>query len=183
MAVIGRAENEIQIPDGVRLSVSPDAVTAKGKAGEIARKVNFGRVDAAISGNVLKLSIEMPSRQELANLNTITSEIRSMIEGVSKGFEYRLRIVYAHFPIKVQVKGTEVVIENFLGERHPRRASIVGGAKVSISGDQVTVSSASVEHAGQTAANIERATRIKNYDRRVFQDGIYIVSKAGKALS
>ncbi len=183
MAVIGRAENEIQIPDDVKLSISPDAVTSKGKAGEISRKVNFGRVDASISGKTLKLGIEMPSKLELANLNTITSEIRSMIEGVSKGFEYRLRIVYAHFPIKVQVKGPEVMIENFLGERHPRRAAIVGGAKVSISGDQVTVSSPYIEHAGQTAANIERATRIKNYDKRVFQDGIYIVSKAGKAVS
>ena len=41
----------------------------------------------------------------------------------------------------------------------------------------VVVKGADREKVGQTAANIERACRIKKRDRRVFQDGVYIVSK------
>ena len=157
-------------------------MTVSGKLGAVTKVFEFGRAVVNVGDSSIQLTLEMPRKAELAELNAVSSEIRSMIEGVTTGFEYRLRIVYAHFPIKVQVKGQEVIIENFLGERHPRKARIVGTAKVAVSGDQVTVTSNVIEDAGQTAANIERATRIKNYDRRVFQDGIYITSKAGRTL-
>ncbi|MBX8631900.1 MAG: 50S ribosomal protein L6 [Thermoplasmata archaeon] len=183
MVVSGHEEREITIPAGVSASLSGDTVSVRGKAGEVRKRFDFGRIDTRASASKLVLSIDMPSKAELAKLNTIVSEIKTMMEGVLNGYEYRLRIVYAHFPIKVQVKGQEVIIENFLGERYPRKARIEKGARVSVTGDQVVVSSPDIEGAGQTAANIERATRIKNYDKRVFQDGIYIVSKAGKLIA
>lgn len=182
MAVTGNIRAEIKMPQGVSARFSDGALVVKGKAGEVTRRFHFGRVAVEVRDGIT-LTLEMPRKQEMAEFNTIASEIRTAVEGAEKGFEYRLKIVYAHFPIKVQVKGNEVIIENFLGERYPRKARIMGKAKVSISGDQVTVSSVDVEEAGQTAANIEKATRIKNYDRRVFQDGIYIVEKAGKVLA
>src|SRR5690606_1375479 len=98
-------------------------------------------------------------------------------KGVTEGFTYRMKIVYAHFPMSVKVAGDSVVIENFLGERHPRRARIVGDTKVQVKGDEVEVSGINKEDVGQTMANIEQATRIKGRDPRVFQDGIYLVSK------
>ena len=181
MVTTGLLSTEILIPQGVTVRLESGTLKLKGKAGEVARRLEAGRTSISV-GKSISLSLEMPKRRELAEFNTICSEIRSALAGVVGGYEYKLRIVYAHFPIKVQVKGSEVVIENFLGERHPRRARIMGKAKVAVSGDHVTVSSVDIEEAGQTAANIEKATRIKNYDRRVFQDGIYIVEKAGKVL-
>ncbi len=114
-------------------------------------------------------------------MRTFASHIRNLIHGVTEGFTYTLRLVYAHFPVKVSVRGDRVVIENFLGERHPRTAVIRGATKVDVRGDTLTVTGPSLEDVGQTAANIEQATRIKNKDPRVFQDGIYIVSKGGEA--
>lgn len=115
-------------------------------------------------------------------VGTIRAHINNMIKGVTEGFTYKLKIRYAHFPMKVSVKGNEVIIENFLGEKHPRRARIMEGVTVKISGEDVIVTGIDKEKVGQTAANIEQATRIKGRDPRVFQDGIYIVEKAGKAI-
>ena len=47
-----------------------------------------------------------------------------------------------------------------------------------IKGDKVTVTGTDVEKAGQTAANIEQSTRISSRDRRVFQDGIFLVRRS-----
>jgi len=86
-------------------------------------------------------------------------------------------IVYAHFPIKVEVDEARkmVKITNFLGERAPRYAKIVGDTKVRVEGDRIYIEGISKEDVGQTAANIRQATKIKDKDPRVFMDGIYVV--------
>ena len=100
-----------------------------------------------------------------------------MMEGVTNGFEYEMKIVHSHFPIKTSVKGDTFVIENFLGERSPRKAKILGDTKIQVKGNDVLVTGTDLEKVSQTAANIERATVIKGFDSRVFQDGIYITKK------
>jgi large subunit ribosomal protein L6 len=70
-----------------------------------------------------------------------------------------------------------VIIENFLGEKSPRRTKIVGRAEVRVKGNEIVVTGIDKEECGQTAANLEQATRVKNLDPRVFQDGIYIVRR------
>jgi large subunit ribosomal protein L6 len=100
-----------------------------------------------------------------------------MIKGVTEGFEYKMSIVYSHFPMQTKVEGKTVVISNFLGEKKPRIAKIVGGTTVKVSGNSVVVSGINKEDVGQTTANIEQKTKIKRFDPRVFQDGIYVVEK------
>jgi large subunit ribosomal protein L6 len=101
-----------------------------------------------------------------------------MITGVKKGFTYKLKIVFSHFPISVKVQGNTVLIENFTGERNPRRAKIVGDAKVKVVGDDVIVQGINLEDVSQTAANIEQATKVRRKDPRVFLDGIYLYEKS-----
>ena len=103
--------------------------------------------------------------------------MRNMAQGVSSGFLYEMKIVFAHFPMKVAVKGNVVDIANFLGEKTTRHANICGDSKVIAKGDKVTIEGNNVEDVGQTAANLEQATVVKGRDIRVFQDGIYVVSK------
>jgi large subunit ribosomal protein L6 len=102
-----------------------------------------------------------------------------MIEGVSKGFAYKLKVVYAHFPVTIKVleKERKVSIENFSGEKIPRFASIVGDVSVKASGDEIVVEGSRVEDVSQTASNIQEATTIKEKDQRVFLDGIYVYEK------
>ena len=69
------------------------------------------------------------------------------------------------------------MIQNFLGERYARKADILETVKVEVKAEIITVTGIDKEKVGQTAANIERATKVKNRDIRVFQDGIYIVKR------
>jgi len=182
MVTAGILVENIKLPGGVTARLEGGILTVRAGNAEVRRHIASPRISVRVDAGI-EVKVEKPKRKEFAEFNALVSEIRTMIQGVQTPFEYRLKIVYAHFPIKVQVKGNEFVIENFLGERYPRKAAIVGGARISVTGDQVVVTSPDIEEAGQTAANIEKATRIKNYDHRVFQDGIYITSKAGKVLS
>ncbi|MGN6349823.1 MAG: 50S ribosomal protein L6 [Candidatus Nitrosocosmicus sp.] len=101
-----------------------------------------------------------------------------MIKGSTKGFTYRLKIVFAHFPISVKIKGKDISVENFFGERSARVSKIIGDdTKVTVQGEDIIVSGPNIESVSQTAANLELATRIKNKDSRVFLDGVYVYSK------
>ena len=181
MARIGFTEERIEAPSGVTLRITGDEVSVSGKLGALRRRLTHPAVSLTMDGGELRIRSEMPTRREKAVVGTFAAHVRNMIVGVTAGFTYKMKIVYAHFPMKASVKGTEFVIENFLGEKAPRRTRIVGETKVTVQGDQVVLTGPNVEDVGQTAANIEQATRIRGFDPRVFQDGIYITNKAEEA--
>lgn len=181
MAQTGLHKDEIEVPEKVQVILGKDGtVSVKGPLGEMSRRLRSTFVKIRMNGKDVVVSIGTSRAKHRALMGTYGAHIRNMIAGVTKGFEYKMKIVYAHFPIKASVKGDVFVIENFLGEKAPRNAVILGKTKVTVKGDQVTVSGIDIEEVGQTAANIERATRIKHLDPRVFQDGIYITEKAGR---
>jgi large subunit ribosomal protein L6 len=100
-----------------------------------------------------------------------------MITGVTKGYSYKLKIVFSHFPISVKVQDKSVLIENFTGERRARRVKIIGDVKVKIEPEDIIVEGVNLEDVSQTAANIEQATRVRRKDPRVFLDGIYVYER------
>ena len=172
------AKREVEIPEGVSIEVEGKRVRVSGERGSIERTFKyFYDVEIKKEGNKVVISSPSDRRKVKALVGTIAAHIRNMIKGVTKGFTYKLKIVYSHFPMTVKVDGNRVVISNFLGERAPRIASIVGNAKVEVRGQEVWVKGINLEEVAQTAANIEQACRIVGKDRRVFQDGIYIFAK------
>lgn len=177
MAKIATAEREIALPDGVTGSVAGATITMKGPKGEQTRDLKHVGVSIRMEGNTIIVFAEFPRRKEKALVGTFAAHIANMAKGVSEGFEYKLKTVYNHFPIKAKVDGNSLLIENFLGERQARRAPIMPDTKVQVKGEEVTVSGPNKEHVGQTASNIERATKVTKRDVRVFQDGIYVVSR------
>ena len=112
-------------------------------------------------------------------IKTNASHVRNMFSGLDKKFEYELEIVHVHFPITVKNDNNKLIISNFIGEKVARVATILPGIDVNVKGQKITVSGHDLEKTGQTAANIEKATKISKRDRRVFQDGIYITAKPG----
>ena len=86
-------------------------------------------------------------------------------------------MLYSHFPIAVEIKGREILVKNFLGEKQPRKVKIMGTTKVESKGQEMTITGISKEDVGQTIANIKSATRIRNRDSRVFQDGFYVIEQ------
>jgi len=171
------AIREVELPDGVKAEIKEGVVVIEGPKGKLERKLYHPKISIEKIDNKIVVKCEFARRKEKALVGTFAAHIRNMIKGVTEGFVYKMKIVYSHFPMKVSVKGDEVIIENFLGEKHPRKAKIFGNVKVTVKGDEVTIEGINREEVGQTAANIEFATKVKDRDIRVFQDGIYIVSK------
>jgi large subunit ribosomal protein L6 len=168
---------ELKIPENVKVEIEGNKVKVSGEKGELERSFPEKGIKIDLVEGKIIISSESERKKFRALVGTIAAHIRNMIEGVTKGFVYRLRVVYSHFPITVKVEGDKVLIQNFLGERVPRVAKIVGKTQVKVEGSDLIVSGINVEEVGQTAANIEQACRIIGYDRRKFMDGIYIVSK------
>lgn len=170
---------EINVPQGVTATLSGATLTVKGQKGQVSRDFRFPGIKVSLADGKVIVDASRFDRQTKATVGTFASHIRNMITGVTEGYEYSMKVVYSHFPIQLKVEGKDrVAIGNFLGERKPRYATIVGDTRVSVAGDRVTITGINKEHVGQTAANIEQACKIKNRDPRVFQDGVYITKKA-----
>jgi large subunit ribosomal protein L6 len=168
---------EVKIPEGVKVEIQGGKVKVSGEKGEVERSFVEKGIKIELVGEKIVISSESERKKFRALVGTIAAHIKNMIEGVTKGFTYRLRVVYTHFPVTVRVEGDKVLIQNFLGERVPRVARIVGKTQVKVEGSDLIVTGTNVEEVGQTAANIEQACRIVGYDRRKFLDGCYIISK------
>jgi large subunit ribosomal protein L6 len=181
LPVTGLMEEVVEIPAGVEVGLVGEEVVVAGKGVTLRRRLSHPRVRIAIDGKQATVRCEFPRRRDGALVGTFAAHLRNMIVGVTHGFTYEMKIVYSHFPVKASIKGSEFVIENFLGEKFPRKTRIVGDTKVEVNGDQVLLTGPDVEAVGQTAGNIEQATRIRGFDPRIFQDGIYITKKAGEA--
>ncbi|AKB17579.1 MULTISPECIES: 50S ribosomal protein L6 [unclassified Methanosarcina] len=168
----------IEIPEGVSVSLSRDVFTARGPKGTVERKFWYPGIKIEVRGEDVLVDAEFSRKEQKAMVGTFASHIRNLMKGVNEGFECKMNIVYAHFPMQVKVEGKTLIIGNFLGEKKPRVAKILGETKVKVSGGEVIVTGINKEDVGQTAANIEQKTKIKRFDPRIFQDGIYIVQKA-----
>ncbi|NJF25321.1 50S ribosomal protein L6 [Thermococcus sp. Bubb.Bath] len=182
MPVDAWIREEVEIPEGVEVTVEGNTVKVKGPKGKLQRELKYPGVKILIEDGKVAVFKEFPRKKDIAIARTFKAHIANMINGVTEGFTYKLKVLYSHFPMTVKVQGDEVVIENFLGEKNPRRAKILPGVTVKVMGQEIVVESIDRERAGQTAANIEQATKINKWDRRVFQDGIYIVEKAGRPI-
>ncbi len=176
---------EVELLDGVDVDVRGRTISVKGEKGEMSRKfsedfIHLDKEDGKIK--VWAKSKRFPQRKQMAIMGSIAGHIKNMMKGVTDGFTYKMKVVYSHFPMKVEVKGDNVVVDNFLGEKFPRKSPILEGVEVKIKGQDVEVTGIDKEKVGQTAANLEQATRVKNLDIRIFQDGIYMIEKAGKPV-
>jgi large subunit ribosomal protein L6 len=167
----------IKVPDDVQVNLVERRVTVTGPKGILVRDFAFAPISVELNGKDIRISAEWPRKKEASLVGTIRSHIQNMITGVTKGFTYKLKIVFSHFPISVKLKDKTVLIENFTGERNPRRAKIVGDVQVKIQGEDIVVQGMNLEHVSQTAANIEQATKVKRKDPRIFLDGLYVYER------
>ncbi len=179
MTQIQDIKEDIALPEGVTAQLEGDRLIITGEKGKITRFFSHPKISVELKDNHIHLRCQNPRRKQKALFGTFRAHINNMITGVTQGFEYHMKTVYSHFPIKTAVEGNRLMIQNFLGERHPRHASIAEGVSVDISGDDLSVKGTDKEKVGQTVANIERATAVKRRDIRVFQDGIYRIDKGG----
>ncbi|OLD21343.1 MAG: 50S ribosomal protein L6 [Thaumarchaeota archaeon 13_1_20CM_2_39_20] len=169
----------IPIPDPVKVSENHRILNIEGPLGKT--KKNFKRipVDFQVSGKNIILKSLGTRKRDYAIFKTAESIITTLIKGVQTGYTYKMKIVYAHFPITVKVKDEEIYVENFQGERAARVSKIFGDAKVVTKGDDVIITGPVLTDVSQTSAALQQNTKVKNKDHRVFLDGIYLFEKHG----
>jgi large subunit ribosomal protein L6 len=179
MVKLDRIEHIVTIPEGVTATLSEDGVvTITGPKGSLTRAFNSSYIQMFQDGAGIVLRVDLPRRKQRAMAGTWNAHLNNMVKGVTDGFTYNLKALYSHFPMTLAVNGNTFSVNNYFGEKVPRTAEILHGVDVKVTGkDLVTVSGIDKELVGQTAANIERCTTVKKRDRRVFQDGIYLLSK------
>jgi len=167
----------IPLPDDVSASTDGLDLTVEGPAGSVTRRLWFPDITVRAEDDAVVIDAADDDTETRATVGTFASHVRNAVRGVQEPWEYRMEAVYSHFPMQVSVEDDAVVVENFLGERAPRRAAIRGDTEAEVDGDELVLRGPDKEDVGQTAANVEQLTTVPGKDTRVFQDGVYITDK------
>ncbi|MFP3217214.1 MULTISPECIES: 50S ribosomal protein L6 [Acidianus] len=171
-------KESLKIPDNVSLTLENGKIKVKGPKGEVEKDISHMRgIEVRLENGELIVEATFANKRTKSLVYTLLRHVQNMITGVTKGYRYYLKIIFTHFPMSVKVVGNEVQITNLIGEKNIRRAKILPGVKVTVKGEDIIVEGIDLEKVAQTAANIERASKISGFDRRVFGDGIYIYKK------
>ena len=173
---------EIQIPKGIQITIEKLSITVKGPKGEVKRSIKNPTLIIKKEDDKVIFTAEKSTKKQKKEINTYAAHLKNMINGATNGHQYELKICSGHFPMNVSIAGGELIIKNFIGEKHPRKLKIKAGVTVKVEGDIVKVEHTDLEIAGQTAADIEQLTRRPGFDPRIFQDGIFITKKDGKSI-
>ncbi|PUU73725.1 ribosomal protein L6, alpha-beta domain-containing protein [Tuber borchii] len=180
------SQESLTIPEGVDVRIRSRIVTVKGPRGELKKDLKHLAVSfekPAKSDNTILISLHHGNRKNVAALRTVRSLIHNMVVGVTKGYKYKMRYVYAHFPINVNIEKNketglgEVEIRNFIGEKIVRRVTMHPGVEVETSSnvkDEIVLTGNSLENVSQSAADIQQICRVRNKDIRKFLDGLYV---------
>ena len=170
-------EVTIPVPDTVKVFESHKILRVEGPLGKTRKNFKRIPVDIQVSGkNVIIKSVGV-GKTEYAIFKTAESLVTSLIKGVQTGYTYKMKIVFAHFPITVKVKDGNIHVENFQGERAARISKIFGETKVVAKGDDVIITGPVLTDVSQTAGSLQQNTKVKNKDHRVFLDGLYLFEK------
>lgn len=171
-------KKEIEIPEGIEADLQGNKLCIKGKNGELDKEFYHPKLILKKKDKKLVIETKQEKKKVTAIVGTWNSCIANMFKGVNEGYEYKMKISHVHFPMNVSVDNGKVIIKNYLGQKEDRHAKIIEGIEVKINGDEIVIKGVNKEKVGQTAANIENATKLHTRrDRRVFSDGIFITSK------
>ncbi|ODN79994.1 hypothetical protein L202_03862 [Cryptococcus amylolentus CBS 6039] len=172
----------LNVPEGVTVEVKARTVTVEGPRGKLTKNVGHIQMDIQLvktpKGSKVVFTVWHGARKHVACLRTVKSLVENMIIGTTKGFLYKMRLVYAHFPINAipADDGSSLQIRNFLGEKIVRDCKMLEGTTVALSEvkDEIILQGNDIEKVSQSAASITDKCRVKNKDIRKFLDGVYV---------
>jgi len=175
-------KEEIVLPEKVEAKYDCGLLIVKGPKGEVKKKLlNKKIMILAEKGKIILESLQGTKRDK-RQLYTFYSHAKNMVQGVSEGHFCELKICSGHFPMTLTVVGEDLTVKNFLGENFPRKLKLKPGVKVVVEGDKIRIDGPDKELVGQAAADIETLTWVRGRDRRIFQDGVFIINKDGKLI-
>jgi len=175
-------EQQIEIPEGIDVSILDKELKIKGPKGEFSRKFTIPGIKIETKDKSINISSKNTTKREKKLIGTFKAHIKNIINGCTEPYKYTLKICSGHFPMNVTLNKDKLIVKNFFGEKEPRVLNIKPGAEVKVEGDLINIVSIDKEVCGQIAADIEKLTKRTAYDRRIFQDGIYIIKKNDKEI-
>jgi large subunit ribosomal protein L9e len=114
----------MDIPEGVKIKVNAKVIEVEGPRGKLTRNfkhlsLDFQLITDENGQRKLKVEAWFGSRKTSASIRTALSHVENLITGVTKGYRYKMRFVYAHFPINASITNSNrsIEIRNFLGEK------------------------------------------------------------------
>ena len=170
-------QETIEIPEGINITIKKHMMQFQGPLGKTFKSFRKIPVNIEVNDGKVILKAQGKRKRDYSILHTARSLVKNICEGLTEGYTIKMKVVYAHFPITVKIQDKIISIENFQGERAPRKTIIVGNTKVVPKGEDVILTGEVWTDITQTAANIELKTKVKNKDHRVFLDGIYVYEK------
>jgi len=180
------AVKTLKVPKGVTVTIKNRKVTVTGPRGTLNRDFTHIRVDLRSEkvgdAQVVKCELWFGSRLQLATLRTALTHIENMITGVTKGFLFKMKYVYAHFPINLVISKNAKLVEvkNYLGEKKERAVNLIGDTTAKLSKDidgtkdEITVQGSCLDDVAQSCANIQQIAKVNDKDIRKFLDGVYV---------
>ena len=89
----------------MKVHIKTRIVTVEGPRGKLQK--NLGHIAVSFSHpkkNILAIELHHGNRKNVATIRTVRTLINNLVIGVTKGFKYKMRYVYAHFPINVNLE-------------------------------------------------------------------------------
>jgi large subunit ribosomal protein L6 len=144
------ANNPVQIPTGVEVTLSDQAIKVKGPKGELSQATHsFVAVNK--EDTVLKFSATNNEKAANAMAGTMRALVNNMVTGVSQGFEKKLTLIGVGY--RAQAQGKKLNLS--LGFSHPVEHAIPEGVTVETpSQTEVVVAGIDKQKVGQVAADI-----------------------------
>ncbi|PIA26264.1 hypothetical protein AQUCO_09500020v1 [Aquilegia coerulea] len=188
-----RTTETMDIPEGVKIKVKAKQIEVEGPRGKLTRNFKHLNLDFELvkdpETGKLKLKIDswFGTKKTSASIRTALTHVNNLITGVTKGYRYKMRFVYAHFPINASISNNNQSIEirNFLGEKKVRKVGMLDGVTVTRSEkvkDELVLDGNDIELVSRSAALINQKCHVKNKDIRKFLDGIYVSEKGTAAV-
>ncbi|CAH2035097.1 unnamed protein product [Thlaspi arvense] len=179
----------MDIPDGVSIKVHAKVIEVEGPRGKLVRDFKHLNLDFQLTKDEetgkrkLKIDSWFGSRKSSASIRTALSHVDNLISGVTRGFRYKMRFVYAHFPINASIGGDNrsIEIRNFLGEKKVRKVDMLDGVTIVRSEkvkDEIVLDGNDIELVSRSCALINQKCHVKKKDIRKFLDGIYVSEKS-----
>ncbi|GHP04838.1 60S ribosomal protein L9 [Pycnococcus provasolii] len=173
-------KRSFEIPEGVTVTVKARVVNVKGPRGELTTDFKHIQADVYVADNEFTVELWNGKGKQLAVVRSIVSHTQNMITGVTKGFRYKMRFVYSHFPINLNITKEQIELRNYLGEKRVRIIKFPAGITcVRDPGvkDQIVLEGNSLPDVGRVSALIHQACLARKKDIRKFLDGVYVTEK------
>lgn len=159
------------------MDIDKNTVTFTKSENRLSREFPTAMLTISQEKNNIKLKGNSHNSKNRAIVGTFNAHINNMLKGLEKPFSYKLRIASVHFPMTASINNGVFELKNFIGGKRIRKATIPKGVDINLNGSEIEISSRDIELAGMAANRLEQLTRIVRRDRRVFQDGIFIIEK------